>query len=91
MQAENERTQAVAQFASQYKVDAGTLARMGGDVEDNAKYLASIEAARPKYPTVTDDGGRQAPPQSLEDALKGAKTFEERIWARAEWNKQNSK
>jgi chromosome segregation ATPase len=56
MQAEQERQRTVAEMAAQYKVDAGTLSRMSGDVEENAKYLAGIEAARPKYPTVTDNG-----------------------------------
>lgn len=56
LESEQERQRAVAEMAAQYKVDAGTLARMAGDVEENAKYLAGIEAARPKYPTVTDNG-----------------------------------
>lgn len=56
MQAEQERMASVQAMAAQYKVDAGTLSRMSGDVEDNAKYLADLETARPKYPTINDDG-----------------------------------
>lgn len=56
LQAEGERARQVAEYASQYQVDAGLLSRMEGDVEDNAKYLAGLEAARPKYPAITDDG-----------------------------------
>ena len=91
LQAEQQRMTSVQAMAAQYKVDAGTLSRMGGDVEENAKYLADLEAARPKYPGITDNGGNSSSPQTLEEALKGAKTFQEQIWARAEWNKQHNK
>lgn len=56
LQAEQERQQSVNEMAAKYGVDLGTLSRMGGDVEDNAKYLAGLEAARPKYPAIADDG-----------------------------------
>ena len=91
LEAEQARMASVTEFAAKYKVDAGTLSRMGGDVEDNAKYLADLEAARPKYPGITDNGGNLSSPQTLEEALKGAKTFQEQIWVRAEWNKQHNK
>jgi len=91
MQAEQERTASVAQFASQYKVDAGTLARMSGDVEDNAKYLAGIEAARPKYGDMRDGGEQAQPAQTLDEALKVAKSTSERIRIRAEYNARNRK
>lgn len=91
LQAEQERMTSVQAMAAQYKVDAGTLSRMSGDVEENAKYLADLEAKRPKYPGITDNGGSSSSPQTLEEALKGAKTFQEQIWVRAEWNKQHNK
>jgi hypothetical protein len=88
-QAERERSQQVAQFAAQYKVDAGTLARMGGDVEDNAKYLAGIEANRPKFGSMSDGGDKQPPAQTLSEALKGVKSTAERIRIREEFNAKN--
>ncbi len=91
LEAEQERMTSVQELATKYKVDAGTLSRMSGDVENNAKYLADLEAARPKYPSITDNGGNSSSPQTLEEALKGAKTFQEQIWVRAEWNKQHNK
>ena len=90
MQAEQERMANVTQFASQYKVDAGTLARMTGDVEDNAKYLAGIEAARPKYPETRDGGDQKLPAKTLAEALKGVKSTAERIRIRAEFDARNN-
>jgi hypothetical protein len=88
-QAEQERQQTIAAMASQYKVDLGALSRMGGDVEDNAKYLASLNANRPKYGQMPDAGQQPMGEQSLEDALKGAKNANERIRIRAEFNARN--
>ena len=48
-----ERAEAVAKAAQAHGVDAALLARMSGDVEANAQYLAS----RPKFAPVHDDGG----------------------------------
>ena len=89
MQAEQERMASVTQFASQYKVDAGTLARMTGDVEDNAKYLAGIEAARPKYPETRDGGDQKLPVKTLDERLDGVKSTAERIRIREEFNAKN--
>ncbi len=88
-QSEQERQRAVTQMAAQYKVDAGTLARMAGDVEENAKYLAGIEAARPKYGVIVDNGDQPTTAQTLADALKGARNENERIRIRAEFNARN--
>jgi len=90
MQAEQERMASVTQFASQYKVDAGTLARMTGDVEDNAKYLAGIEAARPKYPETRDGGDQKLPVKTLDERLDGVKSTAERIRIRAQWNAEHN-
>ena len=89
LQAEQERMASVQELATKYKVDAGTLSRMTGDVEDNAKYLAGIEAARPKYPTVHDNGEQHITGPSLEERLKGVKSTAERIRIREEFNAKN--
>lgn len=89
MQAESERNAQVAQFASQYKVDAGTLSRMAGDVEDNAKYLAGVEAARPKFGRIVDNGDQHHVTHSLDDLLKDAKNDQQRIRIRAEWKAEH--
>lgn len=56
--AENDRRNAIDAAAREYGVDAETLRRMSGDVEDNAKYLKAQADALPKYPSVYD-GGQQ--------------------------------
>lgn len=89
VQAEQERAALVAEMAARYKVDQGTLTRMVGDVEDNAKYLAELEAARPKFGAVTDDGGRAVADAPLSEQLKSAKNTTERIRIRAEFNARN--
>lgn len=76
MQAEQERMTSVQEFAAKYRVDAGTLSRMAGDVEDNAKYLASLEATRPKYPGIVDDGGSSAQAMTRDEILAVADTRE---------------
>ena len=40
--ADKERAEAVARAASEHKVDAELLSRMSGDVEENAKFLATV-------------------------------------------------
>jgi predicted Abi (CAAX) family protease len=85
-QAQQERAQQVAQMASQYKVDAGLLGRMSGDVEENAKYLAGVEAARPKFGSMSDGGNQRVPEKTLDEALKDAKSTKDRIRIRAEFN-----
>jgi hypothetical protein len=67
--------------------------RMGGDVEENAKFLQGKEAARPKFGDMHDGGEQTAPTESLEERLKNAKNQQERIRIRAEFNarKRNGK
>ena len=89
LQAEQERMTSVQAMAAQYRVDAGTLSRMAGDVEDNAKYLAGVEAARPKFGSMSDGGEKQPPAQTLAEALKGVKSTAERIRIREEFNARN--
>ena len=54
--ADKERANAVAKAAAEYKVDANLLARMSGDVDENAKFLAEQAANAPKYGQVPDGG-----------------------------------
>lgn len=91
LEAERQRSRQVASMAAQYGVDAGTLTRMSGDVEDNAKYLAGLEAARPKFGATTDAGEHGAPAQTLDERLAKAKNVHERIRIRAQWNAEHQK
>ena len=59
--AEKERAEAVARAAAEHKVDANLLARMSGDVEENAKFLAEQLANAPKYGDMHDGGEPQVP------------------------------
>lgn len=61
MESERTRAQQVAQAAAAHGVDASLLARMAGDVEENAAFLQQLAAAQPKYPTLQDQGN---PPQT---------------------------
>ena len=90
-QAEQERQQTIAAMASQYGVDLGALSRMGGDVEDNAKYLASLNANKPKYGQMPDAGQQPMVEQSLSELLKDAKSIDDRVRIRAEYNARNRK
>lgn len=57
LNAERERAEKVAKVAAEKGVDAALLARMSGDVEENAEFLAS----RPKYEAVHDGGEKKVP------------------------------
>lgn len=56
MEAEKAHATAVHEHAKAYGVDATILDRMAGDVEENAKFLASTMQAAPKYPQIPDNG-----------------------------------
>ena len=56
LKAESDRREAVSAAAAEYKVDAAMLARMSGDVVENAKFLAERAAAEPKYGDLHDMG-----------------------------------
>ena len=67
LKADRERADAVAKAAAEHKVDASLLARMSGDVEENAKFLADQMANAPKYGDVHDAGEPNVPaPQKAE-------------------------
>ena len=71
LRAEKARAEAVRKAAKEHGVDAELLARMEGDVEENAKYLAS----RPKYKAVHDFGEGKTPPPKKDKAEKFAESF----------------
>ena len=89
LQAEQERMTSVQAMAAQYKVDAGTLSRMTGDVEDNAKYLADLESKRPKFGSMSDGGEKQSTAKTVDEMLKGVKSTAERIRIREQWNAEH--
>ena len=61
LEADKARADAVAKAASTHGVDAELLARMTGDVEENAVFLKAQMAAQPKYGQVPDFGEAPAP------------------------------
>ena len=56
IRAEKERADKVAKVAAEQGVDAALLARMSGDVEENAAFLKAQMEAKPKYEAVHDGG-----------------------------------
>jgi hypothetical protein len=54
--AEREHAEKVARVAAEKGVDAALLARMSGDVEENAEFLKKQMEALPKYEPVHDAG-----------------------------------
>lgn len=61
LQAEREHAEKVARVAAEKGVDAALLARMSGDVDENAEFLKSQMEAKPKYDPVHDGGEATAP------------------------------
>ena len=61
MRQEQERSALVAKLAAEKGVSAEMLARMAGDVAENAEWLAAHDATKPKYPSVTDRGETSSP------------------------------
>lgn len=91
LQAQRQHELDVRKAAATYGVDADVLMRMGGDVDENAKFLQEKDAARPKFGDMHDSGQQEPPAQTLEEALKGAKNTQERIQIRAEYKARNRK
>lgn len=56
LKAEKDRAQAVREAAKEHGVDADLLAKMAGDVDENARFLKERAEARGKYPSIGDDG-----------------------------------
>lgn len=91
-EADAKRAADVADMAAKYGVDAALLARMDGDVEENAKFLKERGDTQPKYPNTYDGGsqGGRIGGVTAED-IKNAKSPRERVRLRAEMNAQNRK
>lgn len=81
LEGERARAEQVAKAASEHGVDAALLARMSGDVEENALFLKQQLAAMPKYPTLTNDRGDPKPPAISKDAILGIQDPAERLQA----------
>lgn len=60
MEAEKKRAEHIAKAAAENGVDAALLARMSGDVDENAEFLKS-QLGQAKYPSVPDKGEVSAP------------------------------
>lgn len=88
LMAEKERAEAVAKAASEHGVDAELLARMAGDVDENAAFLAAQEKARPKFGDM-HDGGEQPPVGQTLDDIRKIRNPQERIRARAQYLANN--
>lgn len=84
LEAENQRAKLVREKAAEYKVDAEMLARMEGDVEENAKFLQARDEVKPKFGDMHDGGEQPSAAQTLEDIRK-IKNPTERLRARAEY------
>jgi len=69
LKAEADRKEAIEAAAAEYKVDAAMLARMSGDVTENAKFLAERAAAEPKYGDMHEKGEKRADPAPKEIPL----------------------
>lgn len=80
LKAAEERREAVDKAAAEYGVDAAMLARMAGDVEENAKFLAD----QPKYGDMHDAGEKRVGGMT-EDDIDAIKNPTERLKARAQF------
>lgn len=70
LEADAKRAEEIARAAEEHGVDAAMLARMEGDVGENAAFLKERMAAAQKYPSVVDNGnqGPTAPKSKKEIA-----------------------
>lgn len=73
LNAERERAQAVARAAAEYGVDADTLSRMSGDVDENAEFLKSKGGV---FAPVPDYGEAKAPAVKPSTAQKFGEAFD---------------
>lgn len=89
LQAQRQHELDVRKAASTYGIDADVLIRMGGDVDENAKFLQAKEAARPKFGSMSD-GGEQNQPTVTESDIDSIKDPVKRIRARAEYLQRNN-
>lgn len=83
MEDEKARADAVAKAAAEHGVDPLLLARMSGDVDENAAYLKTTMANVPKYGQVPD-GGETPPPTVTRESIEAIKDPVERVTMRAQ-------
>jgi len=83
LEADKAHADAVAKAASEHGVDAALLARMSGDVDENALFLKQTMAAAPKFGQVPD-GGETPPPTVTRESIEAIKDPVERVRARAQ-------
>lgn len=67
--AERDRAEQVAKAAAEHGVDPALLARMAGDVDENAQFLKQQLAAQPRYPTLNDQGDPKPQTASKADIM----------------------
>ena len=84
LEAENARAALVREKSAEHGVDPEMLARMEGDVEENARFLKARDDARPKFGDMRDGGEQPGAARTLEDIRK-IKDPAERVRARAEY------
>lgn len=83
LEADKAHADAVAKAASEHGVDAALLARMSGDVDENALFLKQQLANAPRYGSVPD-GGEVNPPTVTRESIEAVKDPVERVRLRAQ-------
>lgn len=83
LEADKAHADAVAKAAAEQGVDAALLARMSGDVEENAAYLKQTMANAPKFGQVPD-GGETTPPTITKESIEAIENPVERVRMRAQ-------
>ena len=78
LEADKAHADAVAKAAAAHGVDAALLARMSGDVEENAAFLKQTMANAPKFGQVPD-GGETTPPTVTRESIEAIKDPVERV------------
>lgn len=83
LEAEKAHADAVAKAAAEHGVDAALLARMSGDVDENALFLKEKRASAPKHGSVPDYG--ETPPQIVtRESIEAITDPVKRVLARAQ-------
>ena len=83
LNAEMAHADAVARAAAEYGVDAALLARMSGDVDENAAFLKAQMDGAQKHGSVPDYG-EASPPTATRESIDAIKDPVERVRMRAQ-------
>ena len=83
LEADKAHADAVAKAASEHGVDAALLARMTGDVDENALFLKQQMGSLPKHGAIPDNGEPPAPIVTRE-SIEAEKDPVERVRLRAQ-------